>query len=343
MVVPIRGGLRHVSDDEPGIRRTGTKRFRYTDTRTGRIVKDRATLERISALAVPPAWTDVWICSDELGHVQATGRDARGRKQYRYHADFRAQREKTKFDELVAFGEALGDLRSAVDTDLRRQGLVFERIVALVVTLLEDTFVRIGNECYAHENKTYGLTTLRRQHVTVEGSTVRIAFVGKAGRRHDIELTDARLCRVIRRCHDLPGQLMFRYEDAGELRAITSTDVNDYLRLHTGLDATAKTFRTWGATLLAASAFAALPPPRTQRQRQVATKAVVETVAGELRNTPAIARASYIHPVVFETYESGALPRLWAAGPARSGHGLIAEERKLLHLLAPRRRMRKAS
>lgn len=343
MVVPIRSGLRYVTDAEPGIRRTGTKRFRYTDATTGRVIANDKVLERIRQLAIPPAWTVVWICADPDGHLQATGRDARVRKQYRYHAEFRAERERTKFGDLVTFGEALGGLRKAIADDLAKPGLGLERMVALVVSLLECTYVRVGNECYAAANKTYGLTTLRSQHVSVHGSTVRIRFAGKGGRRHDIAISDPKVSRLIRRCHELPGQLLFRYEDHdGTLRPVTSTEVNDYLRDHTALDVTAKTFRTWGATLFAAAGFAALPAPRTARQRQASIKAVVETVAHELRNTPAMARASYIHPLVFDTYDSGTLHRVWESGPSRSGGGLIAEERRLLHLLAPRRQ-RKAN
>jgi DNA topoisomerase-1 len=345
VVVPIRSGLRYVTDAEPGIRRTGTKRFRYTDAVTGRAITNKQVLERIRALAVPPAWTNVWICADPDGHLQATGRDARKRKQYRYHAEFRAERELTKFGELVEFGVALGDLRKAVEQNLAESGLGLDRVVALVVSLLECTYVRVGNECYASTNKTYGLTTLRSQHVTVHGSTVRIRFAGKGGRKHDIAITDPKVSRLIRRCQDLPGQLLFQYEDDdGALKPVTSTEVNEYLRARTGLDVTAKTFRTWGATLFAAAGLAALPPPRTAKRRQAAIKAVVETVANELRNTPAVARSSYIHPLVFDTYEDGTLHQRWEAGPSRAGGGLIAEERRLLHLLAPRRqRQRKAS
>jgi DNA topoisomerase IB len=338
VVVPIRSGLRYVTDAEPGIRRTGAKRFRYTDSLTGRSVTSDEVRERIRQLAIPPAWTDVWICADPDGHLQATGRDARGRKQYRYHIDFRAEREKTKFDELVLFGDALGGLRRSMEVDIATSGLALERMVALVVSLLECTFVRVGNECYAATNKTYGLTTLRSHHVHVHGSTVRIRFPGKGGKRHDIAIEDPKISRLIRRCQELPGQLLFRYEDDdGNLRPVTSTEVNDYLRDRTGLDVTAKTFRTWGATLFAAAAFAALPRPRTDRQRQRAEKAVVETVAKELRNTPAVARASYIHPLIFDAFESGALQRSWEAGPSRAAGGLIAEERRLLRVLAPRR------
>ena len=244
----------------------------------------------------------------------------------------------------MSFGEALGGLRDAIADDLAKPGLGLDRMVALVISLLECTYVRVGNECYAATNKTYGLTTLRSHHVSVHGSTVRIRFAGKGGRRHDLAVSDPKVTRLIRRCQALPGQLLFRYEDDdGTLRPVTSTEVNEYLRDRTGLDVTAKTFRTWGATLLAAAGFAALPRPRTARVRQASIKAVVETVADELRNTPAMARASYIHPLVFDAYESGTLQRRWETGPSRAGGGLIAEERRLLHLLAPRRRRRKAS
>jgi len=316
MVVPITRGLRFVTDEEPGIRRIGTKRFRYVDAATQKPVVDAATLERIRRIAVPPAWTSVWICSDPDGHLQATGRDARGRKQYRYHADFRAQREQTKFDELVPFGEALGSLRRRLDEDLAGSGLSYERVVALVVSLLECTHIRVGNECYVASNGTYGLTTLRSRHVTVRGSTVRIRFQGKGGRRHDVAVSDARIGRLIRVCQDLPGQLLFQWEDdEGVLRPVTSTEVNDYLRLNTGLDVTAKTFRTWGATLLAATGFSVLPRPTTARRRNASVKAVVEVVADELGNTPTVARSSYIHPTVFTAYEDGTLHRVWETGP----------------------------
>jgi DNA topoisomerase-1 len=344
MVVPISRGLRFVTDEEPGIRRTGKKRFRYTDSTTQKIVTAPETLERINAIAVPPAWTDVWICRDPDGHLQATGRDARGRKQYRYHTEFRAERERTKFDELVAFGGSLGSLRRALDEDLAGSGLTYERMVALVVSLLECTHIRVGNECYVAANGTYGLTTLRSRHVTVRGSTVRIRFAGKGGRRHDIAVSDPRIGRLIRTCQDLPGQLLFQWEDEdGSFRPVTSTEVNDYLRLKTGLDVTAKTFRTWGATLLAACGFAALPPPTTVRRRNIAVKAVVEVVADELGNTPAVARNSYIHPVVFTAYEDGTLHDVWERGPVRGRGGLIAEERRLLQLLKPRRQRRRAA
>jgi DNA topoisomerase-1 len=335
MVQPMTRGLRFATDEEPGIRRNGAKRFRYVDEATQEIVKDSETLARIRAIAVPPAWTDVWINADPDGHIQATGRDARGRKQYRYHTEFRAQRERTKFDELTAFGEHLGCLRRTLDEDLVGTGLTHERVVALVVSLLECTHIRVGNECYVAANGTYGLTTLRSRHVTVRGSTVRIKFAGKGGRRHDVAVTDRRIGRLVRACQDLPGQSLFRWEDDdGVLRSVTSTEVNDYLRRNTGLDVTAKTFRTWGATLLAASGFAVLPQPTTTRGRNACVKAVVEVVAEELGNTPTVARNSYIHPTVFAAYEDGALHDVWDNGPRRARGGLIAEERRLLRLLS---------
>jgi DNA topoisomerase-1 len=343
MVVPITRGLRFVTDDDPGIRRTGHKRFRYVDEAAQEPVRDPETLERIRSIAVPPAWTDVWISDDPDGHIQATGRDDRGRKQYRYHPDFRAERERTKFDDLVPFGESLGGLRRTLDEDLAGTGLTYERVVALVVSLLECTHIRVGNECYVASNGTYGLTTLRSRHVTVRGSTVRIKFSGKGGRRFDVALTDPRLGRLVGTCQDLPGQLLFQWEDGdGTARPVTSTDVNDYLRVNTGLDVTAKTFRTWGATLMAAAGFAVLPSPTTTRRRNAAVKAVVEVVADELGNTPTVARSSYIHPTVFTAYAEGALHDVWTNGPRRAAGGLIAEERRLLRLLAPRRKRRAA-
>jgi len=334
MVVAMARGLRYVTDDEPGIRRTGAKRVRYTDEATRETVTDDETLARIRSIAVPPAWTDVWISADPDGHVQATGRDARGRKQYRYHPDFRAHRERTKFDDLVPFGKSLGALRRELDEDLAGSGLTHERMVALVVSLLECTHIRVGNECYVASNGTFGLTTLRSRHVTVRGSTVRIKFLGKGGRRHDVAVTDKRIGRLVRTCQDMPGQMLFRWEDDdGVLRPVTSTDVNDYLRLKTGLDVTAKTFRTWGATLLAACGFAALPQPTTARRRNACIKAVTDVVAAELGNTPTVARNSYIHPKVVASYEDGKLHREWQNGPRRGREGLIAEERRLLRLL----------
>lgn len=329
-----RGALRYVSDAEPGIRRTGHQRFRYTDEATGQPVRDRQERERLAALAVPPAWTDVWVCADPDGHVQATGRDARGRKQYRYHPDYRSACEQAKFADLVEFGRSLGDVRHRVDEDLSRRGLPFERVVALVVALLEHTLVRVGNEEYAADNDTYGLTTLRHRHVRVDAGDIRLRFDGKGGRSHDVACDDPRLCRLVRRCQDLRGQLLFQYyDDDGGLSPVSSHDVNGYLRDATGLEATAKTFRTWGATVQAARGLAALGEPETVGERRDGIRTVVAGIARRLGNTPVVCRASYVHPAVIDLYGAGALTQRWAAGPSRAAGGLDADERRLLYVL----------
>lgn len=333
------GRLRFVDDQEPGITRLGRTRFRYRDDASGKPVRDGDVLERIKSIAVPPAWTDVWICSDPRGHLQATGRDARNRKQYRYHPDFRAAREATKFDELVDFGHALGDLRIQVDGDLRRSGLPFERVVALVIALLERTYVRVGNEAYAIENGTFGLTTLRRRHAKVDGSALRLCFVGKGGKRHEVECIDIRLARIVRRCQELGGQLLFQYEDdEGDLSPVSSHDVNDYLQRVSGMPSTAKTFRTWGGTVMAASGLVERASADPDAEPKAVLKDVIDEVAGCLGNTATVCRASYIHPAVVTAFEEGDLVTRWQAGPSRAARGLSADERRLLHLLAPRRR-----
>lgn len=283
-----------VSDDEPGIRRVGDDEFRYVRETTRTEVKAPKELARIRALAVPPAWTDVWICADTNGHIQATGRDAKGRKQYRYHAQFRNKRERRKFDQLAPFGHALRDLRAQVDTDLRRPVLSRERVVAAVVSLLQQTYVRIGNEAYARENKSFGLTTLRCAHLQLNGTAMRLRFTGKGGKRFDVTCCDPRLCRVVRRCRELPGQPLFQYlDDDAEPCAVTSTDVNEYLRNATQLDATAKTFRTWGASLLAAQQLVRVEAPASERDAARAINAALGPVAAQLGNTIAVCRASY--------------------------------------------------
>jgi DNA topoisomerase I len=332
-----------VTDAEPGIRRTGEgRRTRYVDEGRGTAVTDEATLERIRRLAVPPAWRDVWISRDPAAHLQATGRDARGRKQYRYHPAFRAHRESTKFDQLVPFGHALGDLRRHVHESLARPGLGRERVVATVVRLLEQTFVRIGNEAYARENRSFGLTTLQNRHVDAARSELRFRFTGKGGRRHDVAVGDPRLSRMVRRLQDLPGQGLFQYvDDDGEVRPIRSHDVNDYLRDVTGLDVTAKTFRTWGGTLLAAAGLAAVEPLEAVKDRQAALRVAIDVVSEHLGNTPAVCRASYIHPRVIDAHLEGTLRPVWDGGPRRAAGGLIADERRLLRVLErrpPRRR-----
>jgi DNA topoisomerase I len=325
------------TDREPGIRRRGRARPRYVDDVTGQRVTDRATLERIAGLAVPPAWTDVWISRDPESHLQATGRDARGRKQYRYHPSFRSHRETRKFEQLPAFGAVLGLLRARVAADLSGTALDKERVVALVVRLLDHSFVRVGNEEYARTNQSYGLTTLRDEHAEVAGGRLRLSFVGKHGRHHDIELADARLARLVRRCQDLPGQVLFQYVAGDEVRPVRSTDVNEYLRQVTGLEVTAKTFRTWAATVLLGAGLDAAPPLDTKRERELAVAAAVKVVAGELHNTPAVCRRSYVHPALPEAFVDGSFHDRWRLGPARPARGLSTAERRLLAFLTPAR------
>jgi DNA topoisomerase-1 len=334
VVVMAAERLVYVTDEEPGISRRGRSRFRYVRQSTGKEVRDDRELERIRRLAIPPAWTDVWICADRRGHVQATGRDARGRKQYRYHAAFRQRRERRKFHQLPAFGHSLARLRARVDDDLRSPSLNRARVLATIVSLLDLTHVRIGNEAYAQDNKSFGLTTLRCRHLDVDGNRLHLRFPGKNGHKFDVTCCDPRLARVVRRCQELPGQLLFQYvDDDGSPAPITSNDVNDYLQSATELDITAKTFRTWGATVLAAEQLSELDPPSSEREASIALNAALEVVAQRLGHTVAICRSSYVHPVVLDAFRDGTLAERWAAGPRRAAGGLSAPERKLLALL----------
>ena len=323
-------GLRYVSDALEGIaRRPAGQGFRYIRA-DGRAVRDAATLARIRSLAVPPAWREVWICAREDGHLQATGRDARRRKQYRYHPRWREVRDETKYARLAAFAAALPRIRSRVRRDLARPGLSREKVLAAVVRLLETTFVRIGNEEYARDNASFGLTTLREEQVRVEGATLRFRFRGKSGVPHSIALTDRRLARIVRRMLDLPGYELFQYvDDGGETRAIESTDVNAYLREISGEDLTSKDFRTWAGTRLCARALRALEPPRSTAEGRRNVGRAIEAVAAELRNTKAVCRKCYVHPVVIDAYLEG---RLRAAMKGRG------EEAALARLLRPRTR-----
>jgi DNA topoisomerase-1 len=331
--------LVHSSDEEPGIRRRRAgKGFKYLDP-SGSPVTATGTIERINALAIPPAWTDVWICTRPNGHVQATGRDLRARKQYRYHPLFRARREEQKFSDLIPFGESLGGLRRQLDADLRLAGLPEERVLALVITLLDRTRMRVGNDEYAQTNKTFGLTTLRDRHVRFAGDGLTFCFVGKGGRKHDVCLDDPKLARLVRKCRDLPGQQLFQWEDKdGERHPVGSSRVNERIRELSGLDATAKTFRTWGATVRAAELLAGEGPPSTAREAKVAVLDAVDEVASELGNTRTVARASYVHPAVPAAYEAGRLGDWWADGPTRAAAGLQPEERRLLAVLRRARR-----
>ncbi len=299
-------GLRYVADTDPGIRRRRAGRgFVYLDPR-GHRVKDRATLDWIRSLAIPPAWTDVWICSSPKGHLQATGRDARGRKQYRYHPNWRAQRDTVKYDRMIAFGQALPRMRRRVSRDLRRTGLPRERVLAAVVRLLEKTGVRVGNEEYARDNKSFGLSTLRDRHVKVGSKRIRFRFRGKGGKEGEVEVSDARLARIVGRCQDLPGQELFAYlDEEGEVRTIGSGDVNDYIREISGHDFTAKDFRTWAATVLAARSLARGEPAPTIAGAKRDVVRAVERVAEWLGNTPAVSRKSYVDPMVIDAYLEG--------------------------------------
>lgn len=331
--------LRHSTDEMPGFRRCGRKRFTYIDQRTGKELRRRADLERIAALVIPPAWTDVWICADPRGHIQATGRDAKGRKQYRYHPSYRAHRESEKFADLIPFGEVLGDVRRRIADDLARRDLGEERVLALVLALLDRTAIRIGNESYARANATFGLTTMRSRHVAVNGSTIAFCFVGKGDKRHEVELNDRRLASLVRRCRQLPGQLLFQWEDGnGALHPVRSDDVNAALRDWTGLEVTAKTFRIWHASVGAASLLAGQPLPESARAANSAVVEVCEEVAASLGNTRAVARASYVHPAVTAAFEEGVLHDWWRDGPSRKAGGLDPEERKLLAVLRKARR-----
>ena len=301
-------GLRYTGDHQNGIARLGKPgKFRYRDA-DGQILRDAATLTRIKALAIPPAWTDVWICPRANGHLQATGRDARGRKQYRYHARWRQVRDEVKYERMLSFGRALPAIRAAVARGMQLPGLPREKVLATIVHLLELTMMRIGNEEYARTNKSFGLTTLRTRHVQVDGSAVAFHFKGKSGVRHDIRLSDRRLARVLQRMRELPGQELFQYVDEdGARHGVDSGDVNDYLREVTGEEYTAKDFRTWSGTLLAALALQAFEQVDSEAQAKKNIVQAIESVAKKLGNTPTICRKCYVHPAVLESYLDGSL------------------------------------
>jgi DNA topoisomerase I len=302
--------LHHAGDDEPGLRRRKCgKGFRYVDAR-GAIVRDRATLSRIRALAIPPAWTDVWIASSARGHIQATGRDARGRKQYRYHARWREVRDAAKYHRLVAFCGALPRLRSTVERDLACNCLCKTKVIATVVALMERAQLRVGNEEYARHNRSYGATTLRDHHARIHGDTLELAYRGKGGLARRVRITDRRLARIVRRCRDLPGQRLFQYVDGDAIRAITSTDVNDYLREATAGPFSAKDYRTWAATLGAAWLLCGQQRPATQRDCKRCIARVVDAIAQQLGHTAAVCRASYIHPRILDDFAADRLAPL---------------------------------
>ena len=342
-------GLRYVTDAEPGIaRRRAGRGFAYRGP-DGKPVRNPRTLERIRALAIPPAWTNVWISPFANGHLQAVGRDAKGRKQYRYHARWRAFRDEHKYGRLAAFGAALPEMRRRVDEDLSRRGLPREKVLATVVRLLDWTLIRVGNAEYARTNESFGLTTLRDDHVEVDGAAVRFRFRGKSGKDHEVDLRDRRLARVIRRSQELPGQHLFQYEDEeGRPRAIGSADVNEYLREIAGEEFTAKDFRTWGGTVVAARRLREEGAFASAREADANVVAAVKAVAHHLGNTPAVARRCYVHPAVIEAYLDQSLldlPSREADEPDRTDDvhpaapprdGLDADEAGLLDFLRAR-------
>jgi DNA topoisomerase-1 len=323
------GGLRFSRDGEKGfVRRHGGKGFEYLDARGARVA-DAETLERIRSLAIPPAWSDVWICADERGHLQATGRDARGRKQYRYHPRWRELRDADKFDHLMEFARVLPRIRRRVREDIQLAGLPRRKVLALLVQLLERTCIRIGNERYAEENDSFGLTTMRNRHVKVNGARVEFQFRGKSGKFHRATVEDERLARIIRRCRDLPGQSLFEYlDDEGSVQQVGSQDVNEYLKEVSGADVTAKDFRTWAGTVFVANELARREGPVGPSHMVAA----VRQAAQRLGNTPAICKKSYVHPHVLD-------PETWLnrreVRASRPPRGLRADEAALLRLLRP--------
>ncbi len=329
-----RAGLNYSCDRRPGIhRRRAGKGFIYV-TASNRRVRNAATLARIAALVIPPAWNDVWICPSPRGHLQATGMDDRGRKQYKYHARWRDVRDERKFQHLLAIGQALPKIRRAIGRDLALPGLPQRKVLAAVVRLLDKTFLRVGNEAYAAGNGHFGLTTVRNRHAHVHGANIEFAFVGKSGKQRDIDLTDPRLARVVRACQHLPGQHLFEYRrEGGGVGRITSTHVNAYLKEISGLEISAKDFRTWAGTVLAVQALADAPPAESQRQRAKQMVAVVREVAGRLGNTMAVCRKCYIHPGALEHYLAGSLTSCCESTAGAHPRGVSAAEATALCFL----------
>ena len=337
-------GLRYLTDAKPGItRKRRGKSFRYYDPH-GEPIRDQAILARIKSLAIPPAWTDVWICPSPNGHLQATGRDAKKRKQSRYHPRWREVRDETKYERMKVFGEALPTIRERVEHDLSLPGLPREKILATIVRLLETTYIRVGNEEYARENHSYGLTTMRARHVAVDGSTVRFKFQGKSGKRHTIDLNDRRLARIVKRCLDLPGYELFQYvEDDGSTHSIDASDVNDYLRAISGQPFTAKDFRTWAGSVAACSLLREFEAFESERQAKKNIVQAVASVAELLGNTPAVCRKCYVHPAVLECYLCGEMLKAFEHRIEKEVsdtiHALRREERDLIFLLERRTRL----
>lgn len=340
--------LRYVTDTRPGITRKPKKEgFSYIDP-DGKSIQDKAILARLKKLAIPPAWTDVWICPWENGHIQVTGRDAKSRKQYRYHPRWRQVRDEVKYERMLHFGNALPLIRKRIDEALKLHGLPREKILATVVHLLEATMMRIGNEEYARENKSFGLTTLRNRHVRIDGTEVEFQFRGKSGVRHSIMVDDPRLARIIKQSRDLPGQELFQYIDEdGQLQSVDSADVNDYLREITGEDYTAKDFRTWSGTMMAAFALQEFQKFDSEAQARKNIVRAIESVAEKLGNTPSICRKCYVHPAIIDSYMDGtilhALQQRTREELVKDIHALKPEEAAVVALLLKRLQIETAS
>jgi DNA topoisomerase-1 len=308
--VEVPKGLTYCSDDRVGFsrRRTATA-FAYRDTK-GLPIRDKAVIGRIKALAIPPAWTDVWVCPRATGHIQATGRDVKGRKQYRYHNDWSSHASTNKFDKLPAFARALPKLQARIDADMASRGPSKDKVLATAVRLLEITLIRVGNAVYARQNRSYGLTTLHKRHLEVDGTGLTFAFKGKSGVEHSVSVRDRRLATVVKGLRDLPGQQLFKYRNAnGELVPVTSDDVNAYIREAMGEQFSAKDFRTWAGTVSAARALRDMEPPTSPTDAKKKITVCVRAVSGLLGNTPTVCRSSYVHPAVFDLYETGAMPQ----------------------------------
>jgi DNA topoisomerase I len=339
-------GLRYVDDRRmAGIRRIGSKtRVRYVAP-NGRTIGDAAELQRIKSLVIPPAWTDVWICPDPRGHLQATGRDARGRKQYRYHPRWREVRDEVKYGKMIAFAQALPRIRRRTELDLRKPGLPREKVLAAAIQLLEKTLIRIGNEEYARDNGSVGLTTMRDQHAKIQGPSVRFEFRGKSGVAHSVDLHDRRLARIVKACRDLPGYELFQYvSDDGTRQTIDSADVNAYLREISGQDFTAKDFRTWAGTVLAATALAEIARFRSSTEAKRNVVKAIESVSKKLGNTKSVCRKCYIHPAILDAYMDGATIetiKARAATLTRSRAALSQQESAVVRMLE--RRLRKSA
>jgi DNA topoisomerase-1 len=326
-------GLSYVTDDAPGYRRKRAgSGFSYLDT-NGKTLRDKEALFRIRQLAIPPAWEQVWICADPQGHLQATGRDVKGRKQYRYHPDFLAARGSVKYERLVAFAAGLPDLRREVDRLMGERGLTRNKVLATIVHLLDTTFIRIGNDSYARENDSYGLSTLRDKHAQVKGATLKFQFKGKSGKIWNVQVQNRRVARIVRSCQELPGQHLFQYLDEnGQQQRVSSTDVNAFLREVTGKDITAKDFRTWAGTVLAALELHAMEPHTSPTEAKRQAKRALEAVAHRLGNTVTICRKCYVHPSVLDAHLGGKL-RLNRAKASVKHHALRPEEVATLRFL----------